>query len=61
VSCNFKVSGFDFSLFTGHNINGTIVVLVYVDDIVIISNNSIEINCIKMTSNKNMKLNIWGN
>jgi Reverse transcriptase (RNA-dependent DNA polymerase) len=34
ISCNFKVSGVDSSLFIKHNTNGTTVVLVYVNDII---------------------------
>jgi Reverse transcriptase (RNA-dependent DNA polymerase) len=45
--CNFKVSGSCSSLFTRHNINGTTMILVYNDDIIIPDNNSIEIDCIK--------------
>jgi Reverse transcriptase (RNA-dependent DNA polymerase) len=47
TSCNFKVSDSDSSLFTRNNINGTMVILVYVDDIIITSNNSMEIDYIK--------------
>jgi Reverse transcriptase (RNA-dependent DNA polymerase) len=47
ISCNFKVSGADSSLFIKHNTNGTTVVLVYVDDIIVTGNNQIEIDCVK--------------
>jgi Reverse transcriptase (RNA-dependent DNA polymerase) len=46
ISCNFKVSGADSSLFIKHNTNGTTVVLVYVDDIIVTGNNQIEIELI---------------
>jgi Reverse transcriptase (RNA-dependent DNA polymerase) len=47
ISCNFKVSDADSSLFIKHNTNGTTVVLVYVDDIIVTGNNQIEIDCVK--------------
>jgi hypothetical protein len=39
VACNFKISGAYPSLFVRHNIKGTTVVLVYVNDIIITGNN----------------------
>jgi hypothetical protein len=47
ISCNFKISGADLSLFTKNNSNGIIVILVYVDDLIITGDNQIEVNCIK--------------
>jgi Reverse transcriptase (RNA-dependent DNA polymerase) len=47
ISCNFKVSGTDSSLFIKHNINGTTVVLVYVDDIIVTGDNQVEIDYVK--------------
>jgi Reverse transcriptase (RNA-dependent DNA polymerase) len=47
ISCHFKVSNVDSSLFVKHNVNGTIVVLVYVNDMIITGNNQIEIDCVK--------------
>jgi Reverse transcriptase (RNA-dependent DNA polymerase) len=47
ISCNFKVSGSDSSLFTRHNANGSTMILVYIDDIIVTDNNPIEIDCIK--------------
>jgi Reverse transcriptase (RNA-dependent DNA polymerase) len=47
ISHNFKISGADSSLFTKHNSNGTTVVLVYVDDLIIIGDNQVEINYVK--------------
>jgi Reverse transcriptase (RNA-dependent DNA polymerase) len=47
LSCNFKTSWADTSLFTKHNEHGITVVLVYVDDIIITGNSQLEINSIK--------------
>jgi Reverse transcriptase (RNA-dependent DNA polymerase) len=47
ISHNFKISVTDSSLFTKHNSNGTTVVLVYVDDLIITGDNQIEINYVK--------------
>jgi Reverse transcriptase (RNA-dependent DNA polymerase) len=47
ISYNFKVSNADSFLFIKHNCNGTIIVLVYVDDLIITGNNEIEIELIK--------------
>jgi Reverse transcriptase (RNA-dependent DNA polymerase) len=47
ILCNFKVSGADSSMFTKKNSNGTTVVLVYVDDLIITGNNQLEIDCVK--------------
>jgi Reverse transcriptase (RNA-dependent DNA polymerase) len=51
ISCNFKVSDADNSLFIKFLENCIVVILVYVDDIITIGNNSLEINNIK----KNLK------
>jgi Reverse transcriptase (RNA-dependent DNA polymerase) len=45
--CNFKVSDADSSLFIKHNCNGTTIILVYVDDLIITENNKMEIELIK--------------
>jgi Reverse transcriptase (RNA-dependent DNA polymerase) len=47
ISCNFKVSGSNSSLFIKNNINEITIVLVYVDDIIITGDNQIEINYVK--------------
>jgi Reverse transcriptase (RNA-dependent DNA polymerase) len=47
ISYNFKVRNVDSSLFIKHNFNSTIIVLIYVDDIIIINNNQIKIKLIK--------------
>jgi Reverse transcriptase (RNA-dependent DNA polymerase) len=47
ISYNFKVSNADSSLFIKHNCNGTTIVLVYVDDLIITRNNEMEIELIK--------------
>jgi len=47
LSCNFKMSLADSSLFTKHNSNGTTIVLVYVDDIIITGDNQNEIEGVK--------------
>jgi Reverse transcriptase (RNA-dependent DNA polymerase) len=60
TSCNFKVSSFDSSLFTRHNTNGTTVILVYVDDIIITDNNSREIDCIKNDLKQKFKIKDLG-
>jgi hypothetical protein len=44
VNFGFKVSQSDTSLFTKHEGNDTIVVLVYVDDIIITGNSSMKIS-----------------
>jgi Reverse transcriptase (RNA-dependent DNA polymerase) len=45
--CNFKVSDADSSLFIKHNCNGTTIILVYVNDLIITENNKMEIELIK--------------
>jgi Reverse transcriptase (RNA-dependent DNA polymerase) len=60
TSCNFKVSSSDSSLFTRHNTNGTTIILVYVDDIIIIDNNSREIDCIKNDLKQKFKIKDLG-
>jgi Reverse transcriptase (RNA-dependent DNA polymerase) len=47
TSYNFKVSNVDNSLFIKIINKNIIVILVYVDNIIITGNDSIEINCIK--------------
>jgi Reverse transcriptase (RNA-dependent DNA polymerase) len=47
TSCNFKVSDADNSLFTKISNKNIVVVLVYVDDIIITGNDSLEINKVK--------------
>jgi Reverse transcriptase (RNA-dependent DNA polymerase) len=47
LSCNFKISWADTSLFIKYNENGIMVVLVYVDDIIITENSQSEIDAIK--------------
>jgi Reverse transcriptase (RNA-dependent DNA polymerase) len=47
TSCNFKISGADSSLFTKHNSNCLTVVLVYIDNLIVTSDNQMEINCLK--------------
>jgi Reverse transcriptase (RNA-dependent DNA polymerase) len=60
TSCKFKVSDSVSSLFTKHNINGTTVVLVYVDDIIITGNNPIEIDCMKKDLKQKFKIKDLG-
>jgi Reverse transcriptase (RNA-dependent DNA polymerase) len=43
ILCNFKVSSVDNFLFVKHNHEHTTIVLVYMDDIIITSNNKIQI------------------
>jgi Reverse transcriptase (RNA-dependent DNA polymerase) len=47
LSCNFKTSWADISLFTKRNKYGTTTVLVYVDDIIITGNIQFKIDSIK--------------
>jgi Reverse transcriptase (RNA-dependent DNA polymerase) len=47
ISCNFKVSDTDSSLFIKNNTHKITVMLVYVDDIIITGDNQIEINYVK--------------
>jgi Reverse transcriptase (RNA-dependent DNA polymerase) len=47
LSCNFKISWADTSLFIKYNENGITIVLVYVDDIIITGNSQSEIDAIK--------------
>jgi Reverse transcriptase (RNA-dependent DNA polymerase) len=47
LSCNFKISWADTSLFIKYNENGITIVLVYVDDIIIIENSQSVIDPIK--------------
>jgi Reverse transcriptase (RNA-dependent DNA polymerase)/Integrase core domain len=58
LSCNFKVSNADNSLFTKILNNNIIVVLVYVDDIIITGNSQREINNVKHELKKNLTLRI---
>jgi Reverse transcriptase (RNA-dependent DNA polymerase) len=47
ISCNFKISGADSSLFIKNNFNGITIVLVYVDDLIITGDNQVKIDGIK--------------
>jgi Reverse transcriptase (RNA-dependent DNA polymerase) len=47
ISCNFKVSDSDSSLFIKNNTHGIIIVLVYVDYITITGDNKVEIDYVK--------------
>jgi Reverse transcriptase (RNA-dependent DNA polymerase) len=51
LTYKFEISSADSSLFTKHNFNGTTVVLVYVDDLIITGDDQFEIDCVK----KNLK------
>jgi Reverse transcriptase (RNA-dependent DNA polymerase) len=47
ISCNFKVSNADHSLFSKRTCDFTIIVLVYIDDIIITGNSMVEIKRVK--------------
>jgi Reverse transcriptase (RNA-dependent DNA polymerase) len=60
ILCNFKVSSAESSLFIKHNATGTTVVLVYVDDIIIIGNNKIKIECVKKDLKQKSEIKDFG-
>jgi Reverse transcriptase (RNA-dependent DNA polymerase) len=47
ISCDFKVINVDHSLFFKISCNLTIIILIYVDDIIITGDNLQEINIVK--------------
>jgi Reverse transcriptase (RNA-dependent DNA polymerase) len=59
ISCNFKVSNVDHSLFSKRTCNFTIIVLVYVDDIIITGNSMVEIKRVKSQLIFFLILRIW--
>jgi Reverse transcriptase (RNA-dependent DNA polymerase) len=60
VNLGFKVSQSDTSLFTKHEGNDTTVVLVYIDDIIIIENNSMKISEIKKSLKERFEIKDLG-
>ena len=56
ISCNFKISNADHSLFTKSEGNNITLVLVYVDDLIITGNNLEEIRKIKSQLKENFDI-----
>jgi Reverse transcriptase (RNA-dependent DNA polymerase) len=60
ISCNFKVSSADHSLFTKNDEKNITIILVYVDDLIIIKNNEQGINQIKQQLRNNFNIKDLG-
>ena len=61
ISCNFKISGGDSSLFTKQDQNGITIVLVYVDDLIITVSDQVEIENIKNNLKQKFDIKDLGN
>jgi Reverse transcriptase (RNA-dependent DNA polymerase) len=60
ISCDFKVSSADHSLFSKRDENYVIIILVYVDDIIITGNSLEEIKRVKIQLKKNFDIKDLG-
>jgi hypothetical protein len=60
ISCNFKISSVDHSLFVKVEGINTTIILVYIDDIIITGNNQEEINKIKFQLKENFDIKDFG-